>query len=95
MGLKVVVLISTVMASVIASATEAMPWVGSGAFTVFALTGFGLMWKSWRSELNRLAWNLRKKDAQNAVLLNAILRAGVQIPERYFHIEQATKEEDL
>lgn len=83
------------MGAVLAAASENVSLVGSAGFTAFALTGFGLMWRSWRHELNRLAFNLTKKDRQTIILLNALTRAGVQIPETYYKLERASNHEEL
>jgi hypothetical protein len=79
----------------LAAAADNVSLLGSAGFTAFALTGFTLMFKSWRKELNRLSWNLRKVDRQKTILLNALLKEGKQIPPSYYAIEQAETEEEL
>lgn len=81
--------------SVLAAAAENVSLVGGAGFTAFALTGFGLMWRSWRKELNRLSFNLTKRDRQTYILLNTITRNGIQIPEDYYSVERAESREEL
>ncbi len=91
----VVVGVTTILGSVLAAAQENFSLVGSAGFTAFALTGFGLMWRSWRRELNRLAFNYTRKERQTIILLNACTRNGVHIPEEYYSLERAEKAEEL
>jgi hypothetical protein len=83
------------VSSILAAASENISLVGSAGFTAFALTGFTLMWKSWRKELNRLAFNTTKKERQTVILLNALTRNGVEIPETYYSLERAQTTEEL
>jgi hypothetical protein len=87
--------VSTILSSIGAAAAENVSLVGSAGFTAFALTGFGLMWRSWRKELNRLSFNYTKRDRQTIILLNTITRAGVQIPEEYYSLERAKSPDEL
>lgn len=83
------------ISAVLAAASDNVSLAQSVGFTAFALTGFGLMWKSWRKELKRVSFNLAKKERQSAILLNALTRNGVSIPEEYYVLDQAEKEEEL
>ncbi len=92
---KATFVVTTIVVSLFAAAADSVSMVGSAGFTAFALTGFGLMWRSWRRELNRLAFNLSKKDRQIIILLNACTRNGLGIPEEYYIVGRAEKVEDL
>lgn len=79
----------------LATTADGVSLVGSAGFTAFALTGFGLMWRSWRKELNRLAFNLYKKEKQCVLLLNTCIRHGIEIPDGYNLLEKAENAEEL
>jgi hypothetical protein len=87
--------VGTIFASILAAASENISLVGSAGFTAFALTGFTLMWRSWRRELNRLAFYNEKKERQKIALLNALIDNGVQIPQEYRELERADSIEEL
>lgn len=76
------------------TATENVSLVGAGAFTSFALAGFGLMWRAWAKENGRLnrvvASQVRRADTaeqQAEILLTALREANVRVPSEYWTIK--------